>query len=120
MEVFSVEKIPAWRTLDGSRIRELVAYRNSSAQFQSLAEATVEPGQQTRLHLHRTSEEIYYILSGTGEVCLGEEREVVTPQTAVLIPAGTPHKIRNTGSVPLVFLCICSPPYEHADTLILE
>ena len=38
---------------------------------------------------------------------------------AVIINSGKPHKIKNTGDEKLIFLCCCSPPYEHNDTLLL-
>ncbi len=120
MERFRTQDLRAFVTLDGSEVRELVAYRNSTAKNQSLAEARLRPGQSTRLHLHRTSEEIYYILSGMGKMRIGGQVDSVEPGTAVLIPPGVPHQITNTGTNLLIFLCICAPPYEHEDTVLLD
>jgi mannose-6-phosphate isomerase-like protein (cupin superfamily) len=38
----------------------------------------------------------------------------------VYIPPGTPHKIRNTGDIPLKILCCSSPAYSHEDTELLS
>ena len=55
--------LPAYRTLDGSEIRELCHPAVHGNRNQSLAEAIVEPGQSTRLHAHRQSEELYHVLA---------------------------------------------------------
>ena len=49
----------------------------------------------------------------------GEEREVGTGDAIVILP-GKKHKMSNSGKMPLVFLCCCSPPYEHDDTTLTE
>ena len=30
------------------------------------------------------------------------------------------HRLVNTGREPVVFLCCCSPPYSHDDTVMTE
>lgn len=57
---------PAYKTLDGSLIRELMHPDVHGNRAQSLAEATVPPGVTTRIHRHGRTEEIYYILAGEG------------------------------------------------------
>jgi mannose-6-phosphate isomerase-like protein (cupin superfamily) len=36
----------------------------------------------------------------------------------VLIPPGERHQITATDDGPLRFLCCCSPPYRHEDTIL--
>ncbi len=115
----SRENCPAFTTKDGSAIRELMAYRNSAAERTSLAEATLPPGGKTECHLHREVEEIYHFLSGTGRILAGDEYFDVGPGASVLLRPGVRHQTWNTGAVPLVFLCVCAPAYEHDDTDIL-
>jgi mannose-6-phosphate isomerase-like protein (cupin superfamily) len=107
-------------TKDGSQIRELLAYRNSSIRHQSLAEATIAAGSATQEHYHPKSEEIYYILSGSGRMKLNDEIREVGPLDAIAIPPGAHHKIWNTSDIPLVLLCCCAPAYENDDTVMLE
>jgi mannose-6-phosphate isomerase-like protein (cupin superfamily) len=38
--------------------------------------------------------------------------ELVNPGNVVVIPAGTPQRIRNTSDTDLVFYCICSPRFR--------
>ena len=119
MDVQNLSVVPAFTTKDGSEIRELLAHRNSCIRNQTLAEARVAPGLQTTPHYHPRTEEIYYILSGEGEMTLADERRQVGPGDAIAIPPGQVHTIRNTGSVTLIFLCCCAPGYEHDDTVLV-
>jgi mannose-6-phosphate isomerase-like protein (cupin superfamily) len=118
MDVINQREAVPFTTADGSTIRELLAHRNSSIRQQSLAEARLAPGQATTPHHHAVTEEIYYILSGSAAMTLGEETRPVGPGDAIAIPPGKRHTIRNTGSDELVFLCTCAPAYEHTDTFL--
>ena len=55
-----------------------------------MAEAIVPPGAGTLMHRHLLSEEIYYFVSGRGEMVLGLERFGVNAGDTVLIPPNTP------------------------------
>ncbi|MBM3879278.1 MAG: cupin domain-containing protein [Verrucomicrobia bacterium] len=120
MDVKNLEEVPAFRTKDGSEIRELLAHRNSAIRRQSLAEARLDAGAATQEHYHPLTEEIYYITAGTGRIRVEGEERVVGPGDAIAIPPGHRHKLWNLGSVVLRLLCCCAPPYEHEDTVITE
>jgi mannose-6-phosphate isomerase-like protein (cupin superfamily) len=109
VDVTSLAAVEPFTTKDGSLIREL---QHTTAQ--SLAEAKLEPGQVTERHYHRVSEEIYFLLDGTGVLELDGQLRDVQPGDAVLIPPGSWHQIRALE--PLRFLCCCSPAYSHSDT----
>jgi mannose-6-phosphate isomerase-like protein (cupin superfamily) len=111
MHVRSYSAAEPFVTADGSLIRELL--RGAG---QSLAEATLAPGQATQRHYHAASEELYYVLSGTGEMDVDGERARVESGDGVLISPGAWHQIRNDGVADLRFLCCCAPPYAHDDT----
>ena len=120
MDIVNRAQTTPFTTKDGSQIRELLAYRNSSIRHQSLAEATIAVGTATQEHYHQVSEEIYYILSGSGRMKLDGELRDVGPLDAIAIPPGARHKIWNTGPEPLVLLCCCAPAYENDDTIMVE
>lgn len=113
-------EITAFITKDGSEIRELMHPALHGNHQQSLAEATVAPGGETRRHLHRTTEEIYHITQGQGVMRLGEQTFDVTAGDSICIAPGIVHNIRNTGDVALKILCCCSPPYQDNDTVLVE
>ena len=118
MDVRNLDQVDAFTTKDGSEIRELLAHRNSCIRNQSLAEARLPAKAATTAHYHPLTEEIYYILTGTGRMQIGKETRDVGPGDAIAIPPGATHQICNTGAVTLRFLCCCAPAYEHEDTIL--
>jgi mannose-6-phosphate isomerase-like protein (cupin superfamily) len=120
VDVVNLSDAAPFITKDGSEIRELLAYRNSSIRQQSLAEARIQPGGSTQEHFHPRAEEIYYITRGTGRFRLENEVRDVKQGDAIAIPPGLKHKIWNTGSEPLQLLCCCAPAYENDDTVLTE
>ncbi|MGD0712820.1 MAG: cupin domain-containing protein [Gaiellaceae bacterium] len=113
MKVSSLNAAEPFTTKDGSTIREL-----HHTEAQSLAEATLEPGEATERHYHRATEEIYFVLKGSGAMEVDGDTRRVRPGDAVLIPAGAWHTLENDGSSELRILCCCAPPYSHADTYL--
>jgi mannose-6-phosphate isomerase-like protein (cupin superfamily) len=113
--VRSLEEAEPFTTADGSTIRELLGLPTAPVRNQSLAEAALEPGQATERHYHAESEEIYYVVEGSGEMELDGEHGRVGVGDAVLIPPGARHQIRADESG-LHFLCCCAPAYRHEDT----
>ncbi|MBV8562325.1 MAG: cupin domain-containing protein [Actinobacteria bacterium] len=111
MKIASIDRVEPFVTKDGSTIREL-----HHTEAQSLAEATLEPGQATERHYHRASEEIYLITKGSGELEVDGQARRVRPGDAVVIPPGAWHQLENDGSSELTLLCMCVPPYSHDDT----
>lgn len=114
----SYRAISAYVTKDGSEIRELMHPDHHGNLRQSLAEAIVQAGQETLLHKHLRTEELYHITAGRGLMTLDAERFEVGPGDTVCIPPGSTHCIRNIGAEPLRILCCCAPPYSHDDTIV--
>ena len=120
MDIRNLNQLAPFITVDGSEIREILAYRNSAIRNQSLAEARLPAGAATTRHYHPQAEEIYFILEGTALMEIDGETSDVGPGDAIAIPPGAAHKIMNTGTATLRFLCCCAPCYEHDDTVLLE
>jgi mannose-6-phosphate isomerase-like protein (cupin superfamily) len=115
VDVRALSEAEPFTTADGSTIRELLGIPTAPVQQQSLAEATLEPGQATQRHYHAETEEIYYLTEGSGEMEIDGDRRRVVPGDAILIPPGAWHQI-TAGDRQLRFLCCCAPPYRHEDT----
>jgi mannose-6-phosphate isomerase-like protein (cupin superfamily) len=115
VEIRSRDRAEPFTTKDGSTIRELLGLTTAPVRSQSLAEATLAPGQATERHYHAASEEFYYVLDGEGEMEIDGERAHIGPGDAIVIPAGARHRIAASGAE-LRFLCCCAPPYRHEDT----
>jgi mannose-6-phosphate isomerase-like protein (cupin superfamily) len=112
--------IKSYITKDGSEIRELMHPDIHGNIGQSLAEAIVPVGGETFLHKHLLSEEIYHIIEGQGIMRLGDEQFTVAKGDTICIPPGITHRIRNTGKIPLRFLCCSCPAYSHDDTELIS
>ena len=115
----SYAAIRSYITADGSEIRELMHPDHHGSRKQSLAEATLRPGQETLLHKHLRTEELYHVTAGRGLMTLGEERFSVSAGDTVCIAPGVSHCISNLGGEPLRILCCCTPPYSHDDTVLV-
>lgn len=75
---------------------------------------TLEPrGGQVPWH-NQEQEEVYFVLAGTGEACLGEERTTLTAGQAAYIPPQVFHQLTNTGEEPLVMIYVYGPAGEVA------
>jgi mannose-6-phosphate isomerase-like protein (cupin superfamily) len=98
---------------DGSEVRVLAATgRGSSAHF------LLQAGQTAAAVRHRTVEEIWYVLSGEGEIWRsdGAESEVMRLGAGVCltIPVGTAFQFRCTGEEPLAVFGVTTPPWPGA------
>jgi mannose-6-phosphate isomerase-like protein (cupin superfamily) len=84
------------------------------AQNCSLGYVTLEPnGGQVPWH-NQEQEEIYFVLEGTGEMCLGEERQTLRGGEAVEIPPGVFHQLTNIGDEPLRMIYCYGPAGDVA------
>lgn len=102
---------------DGSE----VYFRAVDASRASLVEVVLGPGKISRPVRHRTVEEIWYFLSGRGEVWLRalpgsrSAKRDVGAGDVVVIPTGWDFQFRTAGEEPLRFLCFTTPPWPGPD-----
>jgi mannose-6-phosphate isomerase-like protein (cupin superfamily) len=79
-----------------------------------MGHVTLEPnGGQVPWH-NQEQEEIYFIVEGSGEMCLGEERMPVHTGQAVYIPSKVFHQLTNTGSTPMRMIYCYGPAGDVA------
>ncbi|MBD2427355.1 cupin domain-containing protein [Phormidium sp. FACHB-1136] len=105
---------------DGTRLRELLhPDKQEIALGYSLAHAIVPVGQVSVPHALTTSE-VYYLLSGVGEMHINDEIQRVEPGDAVYIPPKARQFIRNVGEEPLVFICLVDPAWRKEDETIFS
>lgn len=95
---------------DGSDVRPLVRVAGAS-----VAHFTLAAGQVSKPVRHRTIEEIWYVLSGTGALWrqqpMGDSIVPLAPGTCVIIPPETDFQFRATGNESLCVLGITLPPW---------
>ena len=74
----------------------------------------LEPnGGQVPWH-NQEQEEIYLVVEGEGEMCLGNERGTLSTGQAVYIPPGVFHQLTNTASTPLTMIYCYAPAGDVA------
>jgi mannose-6-phosphate isomerase-like protein (cupin superfamily) len=87
-----------------------------------LAHFRLAPGKVTRAVTHRTVEEIWYVLAGTGEMwrAQGAHAEIVrlAPGVALTIPLGTRFKFRANGTKALEAVAVTMPPWPGEDEAV--
>ena len=95
---------------DGSDVRILLGLKGGG-----LAHFELAPGLTSIAVTHRTVEEIWFFLSGSGEMWrkLEGQEEVVPVESGVCItiPLGTWFQFRTTGTEPLRALGVTMPPW---------
>ena len=105
---------------DQTRLRELL-HPDRDYPFDgrySLAQAVVNPGESSQPH-RLISSEVYFVLSGKGEMHIDEETTPIGSGDAVVIPPDAVQWVENRGEIPLVFLCIVDPRWRAEDETIL-
>ena len=78
---------------------------------------TIPPGGDIGEETHEDTDQILTFVDGTGEADVAGETRQVEPGELVVVPAGTRHNFRNTGSEPLRLYTVYAPP-EHADGMV--
>ena len=80
----------------------------------SMGLVTLDPdGGQVPWH-NQDQEEVYFIIEGTGEMCLGDERRVLTAGQAAFIPCRVFHQLTNIGNTPMRMLYCYGPAGDVA------
>ena len=80
----------------------------------SVGMVTLDPkGGQVPWH-NQEQEEVYFILEGVGEACLGEERQTLSAGQAAYIPPRVFHQLTNLGDTPLRMIYCYGPAGEVA------
>ena len=113
---------------DGSEIRLLADGRNGATKS-SMVEVALAAGQVSRPVYHRTVEETWYILKGSGRVwrcppdAPGPEPAEGPPQEvsagdALVIPTGWRFQFAASPDGELRFLCHTTPPWPGEDEAV--
>lgn len=80
----------------------------------AMGNVTLDPqGGQVPWH-NQDQEEVYFIVEGTAEMCLGEERQILTTGQMVYIPPGVFHQLTNIGESPLRMIYCYGPAGDVA------
>ena len=67
---------------------------------------SIHAGGSIGLHKHETSDDINYVMSGSGKAICDEKEEILSEGTCHICKKGSEHSIINTGNEDLVILTI--------------
>jgi quercetin dioxygenase-like cupin family protein len=115
---YGEQPVAEWRVGVTTRMR---AAASSGAKELCVIEQRCAPGTGAPFHVHPDAEEVILVLAGQAEVVVGEERAVLSPGDAVVLPRGRRHAFTNSGSGELRLLAVFSAAapvaaYEGAET----
>jgi mannose-6-phosphate isomerase-like protein (cupin superfamily) len=92
----------------GGAVAQMILDRRTLQEIGFLAIARLESGKTIEAHVD-PMEEIYFILSGEGDMSVGEDTQRVKPGDAIWIPPGFRHSLTNTGQSDCLVLVVASP-----------
>ena len=99
-----------YRAPDGSEVRLLVAGEGGG-----LAHFRLAAGEVSQPKQHRTVEELWYFVAGSGEMCVGDEVAEVGVGDSLLIPPRTRFQFRCVGEEGLEAVAATIPPWPGPD-----
>jgi len=92
-------------------IRQLPIGKADGAPNFSIRVFTLEPGGHTPHHIHE-SEHLNYVLEGNGVAMEGDTPREISAGDFILVTPHEKHQYRNTGTIPLAFICIVPSAFE--------
>jgi mannose-6-phosphate isomerase-like protein (cupin superfamily) len=117
-ETKSLQPMPDAVAPDGSDVRRLLQVRGGG-----LAHFELAARQTSAAVRHRSVEEIWYFLRGTGEMWRKAEHHeqvvAVSPGVCITIPVGTEFQFRATGEEPLAAIGVTIPPWPGAGEAVI-
>jgi mannose-6-phosphate isomerase-like protein (cupin superfamily) len=109
---------PDTQAADGSSVRLLPSLRGGG-----LVHLELGPHQTSKAVTHRTVEEIWYFLSGYGQMwrLQNNRSEIIDlkPNMSVTIPVGTHFQFRSTSIAALTAIGVTIPPWPGRDEATL-
>ena len=102
--------------LDGALIWELLSRKERETMDVALALGQLQERRKAIPHRHEVSDEVYFVLSGSGYCRIDNKIHAIHPGFVIMIPRGTVHALGNPSAVRrLEILCLSSPAYRDGD-----
>ncbi len=95
-------------TMLGTTMRLTATGANSGGRF-TVGEQVTPVGWGPPRHIHSREDEIFYVLEGTYEMHVGDERRTLSAGACVILPRNIPHGFRNVASTPSRLLFVITP-----------
>ncbi|MEM0909503.1 MAG: mannose-1-phosphate guanylyltransferase/mannose-6-phosphate isomerase [Pseudomonadota bacterium] len=79
---------------------------------------TVKPGEKLSVQMHHHRAEHWIVVSGTANVTIDDQTELVAENESVYIPIGAVHALENPGKIPLELIEVQSGAYLGEDDIV--
>ena len=90
---------------------------DSGARFQ-VKRITVKPGEKLSVQMHHHRAEHWIVVSGSANVTIDDNTQLVTENESVYIPIGAVHALENPGKIPLELIEVQSGAYLGEDDIV--
>jgi mannose-6-phosphate isomerase-like protein (cupin superfamily) len=78
---------------------------------------SLAPGEEIGQEVHEDTDQFFRVEEGKGVVSIDGHETPIESATAIVIPAGARHNVRNTGPRPLKLYTIYAPPHHEDGTV---
>lgn len=90
---------------------------DSGSRFQ-VKRITVKPGEKLSVQMHHHRAEHWIVVSGSANVTIDDNTQLVTENESVYIPIGSVHALENPGKIPLELIEVQSGAYLGEDDIV--
>ena len=78
---------------------------------------SLDPGEDIGEEVHESTDQFFRVEKGKGVVLIDGRQSPIESDTAIIVPAGARHNVKNTGTTPLRLYTLYAPP-EHEDGIV--
>ncbi len=75
---------------------------------------------EVKKHIHQFHSEQIYVISGEGDMLIGDKTVHIKSGDIIFIPKNTPHAVKVTSAIPLKILSVQAPYYDGKDKVLLD
>lgn len=105
MKLTSLQQLPIEAVSHNPAIKKQVMLRAGDlAHLTNFAQARFAPGQVATAHAHKDMGEVFFVIAGSGQICVNGERYHLTVGSCIAIAPNEVHEITNDGSKELILL----------------
>lgn len=88
-----------------------------TGQHLQLVLMSLDPGEDIGEEVHESTDQFFRVEKGKGAVVIDGRETPIESDTAIIVPAGARHNVKNTGNEPLRLYTLYAPP-EHEDGIV--
>ena len=114
---FEEQGKPVFDNKIGEVVIEFSGLSDDDHSARSWAKATYQPQGFSKLHYHTKQTEYYYIINGTAQVTLDNNKHRLSAGNTIMIPPGYHHQVHNISpsEQELVLVVRCEPSWSIDD-----